>query len=385
MTNPNPSTDKQQQLMLWGPDGPFSPGVSPPAVRDVEALRLFQSFLCNGEEERSQLSNVIMLWESIPKYSAEQFNSTRREGSLPNAHEVDFRIADYPFRLTLFPGTYYPNRKDAEPLRRFPGAREQAVEQALIHLACDQAEMHRENGETLYRVQFSIRDLSRVLKEMGSTLSHAQIRQALEVLSSAIMTITAGDDQRAIDRRHPILPSFERTRKGKENVSQGHDVWWVQLHPLVSHAIRNVTYRQYPLSHTLGFPPFASYLIRQMHYLAPNISPEYPFTFSLQVLRTTTPGLNHKRLSGSIKALDRELEKMKETGMIESFETVEIFPKKRPRGRPSPIDVEFTLYPGKDWIAHVMAGSKRLSETERTLGLPRSKRKERQEMLPPLG
>ncbi|CAM4137356.1 hypothetical protein VRRI112168_15560 [Vreelandella rituensis] len=368
-----------KQIMLWGAEGAFTPGISTPETRDVEALRLFQSFLCNSADERTKLSNVIMLWETVPKYSGEILNSVKNE-ELPNAHEVDFAIADHPFKMTLFPGTYYPT-KNSKPLRRYPGAREQAVEQALIHLACDQAEMHRVDGETLYRVQFSIRDMARVLKAMGSTLSHAQVRQALEVLSSTIMTIKEGNDQRSSDKRHPILPSFDRIQS-KEGLKQGKDVWRVQLHPLVSHAIRNVTYRQYPLSHTFGFTPYASYLIRQMHYLAPNISPAHPFTFRIQALRATTPGLNHKKISGSINALKRELEKMKVAGLLEDFHVEEIFPKRRPRGRPSPIDAEFTLHPGKDWIQHVMAGSRRMGENERTLGLPRSQRKARQETLP---
>ena len=35
-------------------------------------LDLFQSFLCNTDEQHDRLSNTIELWDSIPKYSLSQ-------------------------------------------------------------------------------------------------------------------------------------------------------------------------------------------------------------------------------------------------------------------------------------------------------------------------
>ncbi|ASL28919.1 hypothetical protein E0E54_13780 [Azotobacter chroococcum] len=370
----------EEKIFLWGPAGCFEPEIVPPGQRDLEALRLFQSFLCNNETERTGLSNVIMLWEQIPKFSAEHLND--KSGIVPNDYKVDFTIAGHPFRLTLFPGTYYPKVCKSDPKRRFPGAREQAVEQALNHIACAQAETHEVNGETLYRVCFTTREVARTLKGMGSTLSHGQIREALEVLSSTTMTISSrSEDGIKHEARRPILPSFERTTTDSD-MAVGKDVWSAHLHPLVSNAIRNVTYRQYPVAHTLGFAPFAAFLIRQMHYMAPNISTNHPFSFRLVALKEMTPGLHHKRLRDSIRAMIRELDKMKESGLLHDYQCEEVFPARRLNGRPAPIDAEFTLYPGKDWVKHVMAGSKRMLVAEKSLGLPRSRRSERQMNLP---
>lgn len=377
------STDienSEERIFLWGPAGRFEPEIVPPGQRDLEALRLFQSFLCNDETERLGLSNVIMLWEQIPKFSAEHLNN--KSGTVPNDHKISFTIAGYPFQLTLFPGTFYPKVNKSDPKRRFPGVREQAVEQALNHIACAQAETLEINGETLYRVQFTTREVARTLKSIGSTLSHGQIREALEVLSSTTMTISScSKDGTKYETRRPILPSFERITTNSD-INSGRDVWSAHLHPLVSNAIRNVTYRQYPITHTLGFAPFAAFLIRQMYYLAPNISSSCPFSFRLITLKEMTPGLHHKRLKDAIRATIRELDKMKDSGLLNSYKFEEIFPSQKKNGRPAPIDAEFTLYPGKDWVKHVMAGSKRMSVAEKSLGLPRSRRNERQIDLP---
>ena len=81
-------------------------------------------------------------------------------------------------------------------------------------------------------------------------------------------------------------------------------------------------------------------------------------------------------------ALTKELNKMKVDGLLEDYDIEEIFPVRRPRGRPTPIDFEVTLYPGKEWIKNVKAASTRVSVTEQSLGLRRSERGQRQLTLP---
>jgi hypothetical protein len=46
--------------------------MNPVPVGDAFAgvqLSLFQSFLCNTDEERDHLSNTVELWDSVPKYT----------------------------------------------------------------------------------------------------------------------------------------------------------------------------------------------------------------------------------------------------------------------------------------------------------------------------
>ena len=374
----NPSVVTEERINLYGKEGAFTPKPTPPVNRPTEALRLFQGFLCNSDLERNGLGNVIALWEQIPKYSGEHLNT--KDGTVPNDHVIDFNIGDQAARITLFPGTYYPNRKNSKPQRRYPGVKEQAVEQAIIHHACLQAETHSVKGEVAYYVKFSISGLARTLKAMGSTLSNTQIREALEVLSSSIMTIGSGENLLK-DNRDPILPGFERNKDELE-VSNGDDVWRVKLHPLIAHAILNVTYRQFPMGIIKNYTPPGAYLIRYMHYIAPNISTSTPFSFRLCEMKRLTAGLNHVRIAGSMAALTKELNKMKVDGLLEDYDIEEIFPVRRPRGRPTPIDFEVTLYPGKEWIKNVKAASTRVSVTEQSLGLRRSERGQRQLTLP---
>lgn len=377
---PSTSYAKDDKIVLYGTNGAFVPGKTKPEDRPIQALNLFQGLLCNSPEQREALGNVIMAWEQIPKFCAEHLNT--REGIVPNDFVINFNIWDKPAKMTLFPGTYYPKRKGATPMRRYPGVKEQAVEQALIHHACLQAEAQTVNGTTEYYVTFSLNSLAKILKSMGSTMSHGQIREALEVLSSSIMTIAYGEDL-IKDNRDSILPSFDRNRADNTG-ENGNDQWRVKLHSLIAHSILNVTYRQFPLGLVKRYTPAGAYLIRLMHFVIPNVSFVKPLSFNLAAMKPFTPGMNHVRLAGSLAALQKEFDKMIEDGLLDKVEIVEIFPERRPRGRPVPIDYHITLFPGDEWIKNVKAASTRMGVSEQSLGLPRSERQQRQMSLPNL-
>lgn len=379
--NYNELTTESPTITLRGPRQDFFPagGVSP-SERTGTALSLFQSFLCNSPEERSNLSNVILLWEQIPRFSGDRLN---RKKKLSNEMVIDFEVNGHPFQLSMLPGTHHETKNGKRvAVRRYPGIREQAVEQALIQVAADQALCSLEDGKAHYYVYFSIRQLQHRLRAVGSTQSSSQIRAALEVLNSSVMGLTMlSDNGKPITERTPIIPLFRRRHSDEDQIA-GTDEWVVRLHPIVSHAIRNVTYRQFPISETAGYRPFGAHLVRRIFFAAPNISPSHPYKFSLMELSRETPGLDHTRYSYQMKALEGELQKMKADALITHYDVAVQYANAGSRGRPSPCDAEITLYPGEKWVKNVKSASKRQTLSEQSLGLPRSQRTMRQQTLP---
>ena len=66
-------------------------------------LLLFQSFLCNTDEERDHLSNTVELWDSVPKYTVSQqaMNKMRtQDGFLPRL-EKQFVYRDRPYQARI--------------------------------------------------------------------------------------------------------------------------------------------------------------------------------------------------------------------------------------------------------------------------------------------
>jgi hypothetical protein len=347
---------------------------------DEQALALFKSLLYNSPDDRRALSNAIHCWDLIPKFSGEYLNQA---DELPDAHTCEFSFYHKKLKMVLFPGTIYrgdPKSEETSTTRRYPGGREQAVEQALVKIAAEQAEMLEVNGRPVYQVIFSIRHIRDVLATLGSTCNHQQVVESLEILSSSLLTIS--DEQGKSIQRSPILPGFSCTSKtGKASTSPDAQ-WMVTLHPLVAHSIRHATYRQYNIARFAGHRAYGVYLLRQIILNATNISAEHPHRIRYTTLRQLTSGLNYSRTRDGISYLEKEIKSMVKSGCLSDYEREDHYAQRRGKGRPALTDATFTLYPSDTLVAEVKASSKRQGHAEQTLKLSRMHRKERQLGLP---
>lgn len=360
--------------------GPYMAPLTLNGSTDEQALMLFKSVLCNTSEERNVLSNAIHFWDQVPKYSAEYLH---QQNPLPDVHERDFVFNNKSLHMALFPGTIYrrePRTGEKKTTRRYPGAKEQAVEQALVKIATDQAEMQEVQGRVLYQVTFSIKALRKVLVSLGSTCSHQQVKESLEILSTSVLTISDENDKRI--QRSAILPGFTCISATGQATTHPEAQWMVTLHPLVAHSIRNATYRQYNMTRFAGHRSYGVYLLRQIILNATNISSAHPYSISYMELQNLTSGLNYARPADGLKHLEKEISRMKDSGCILDYKREDVYASGRSRGRPAVIDATFTLYPSESLIAEVKASSRRQSLAEQSLNLGRSRRVERQMGLP---
>ena len=299
-------------------------------------------------------------WQQIPRFAAECLNN--KHGQVPNDHSVDFHINGRKARLTLLPGTFYPT-KTSPPMRRYLGVNEQLVEQALIHHAIAFAGRRQIPLDVSGFITFTVNALGRQLKAMGSTLSNTQIRQALDVLSSAVITLSYGDDL-ALDSRYTLLSSFGRNNQSTAPGNNGHDIWCGKVHALTAQSMLRLEARQFWIGQLQDYSPVGAALVRHIHYVETRVSEKQPYTFMLQEMKGVTAGLNHVRLAGSMQAVRTELERMQVHGYLASFTVEEIFPRMRGRGRPVPIDCRVTLFPGPQWIKNMKAGPRLQGITE---------------------
>lgn len=348
---------------------------------EQKALTLFRAMLYNKADDRELISNAISIWDVLPRFAAERLNQKEQ---LPDTFESEFELGNERCKLVLTPGTSYRmqhknNKLSVEPgssTRRYPGGREQSVEQALIKIACDQAEAKKlEDGETVYTVGFSIKRLQDVLRTFGSTYKHSQIREALDILSSTMMTVYDSDGIHI--RRHPMMPGFDCiSPNGRANTSPTAQ-WVAQLHPIVSNSIRNAAYRQFNLSQLCGRKSYGAYLLKQIVLHATNISTEIPHRIRYSELRQLTSGLNYARPRDGIDYLERELKQMVSTGCLSHYQREDQRVKKAGGGRPAIVDATFILYASPDLITQIKRASRRQEITEQHLLLPRSQRSQR--------
>lgn len=93
------------------------PGVEAFSCRQVD---LFQTFLCNSDEQRKKLSNAIPLWDCLPRYalSRRTAEKLRKDGKLPPVLKLvsqcfgkEYEVVIQPARILDGQGNvteYYP-------------------------------------------------------------------------------------------------------------------------------------------------------------------------------------------------------------------------------------------------------------------------------------
>lgn len=338
---------------------------SPPPQEDAFSgvqLSLFQSFLCNTEDERGKLSNTIEFWDGIPKYfvSRKEMHGLRtKEGFLPKV-ERSFQHGGRSFTVKIRPARV--TGEEGKDREFYPSAREELVEDALRKIAADQNYGFYEEIPENRRsgVVFSLYMLRKELSTRGHTLSYQQVMEALYVLSDAGIEILTGDGNSVF--KSAILP----TLAGVSQVDLQNDAkarWYADFCPLVTESIRAMTYRQYDYH---AMMQHSSQLARWMHkrlsHNYTNAGYMTPYEFLFSTAKRDSGLLEYRRDRDSVRKLDEALAELRDQQVLMSFE------KQEQRGARSRIlDVKYTLQPHPDFVKQVKAANKRLSASRSKL------------------
>lgn len=125
-------------------------------------------------------------------------------------------------------------------VQMYPGVREELVEDALRKFSvCGQGFV---DGSQL-RVRFTIRDLMVELARNNHTYSCNEIKEALEILNRAHLSIKMQTENGSVEESTTYLPHLSFAHKRK--TVDGSDVCIAQLHPLIVGGIRSNNIRLY--------------------------------------------------------------------------------------------------------------------------------------------
>lgn len=192
-----------------------TPGTEPP-LKPTEfsnaQLNLFQTVLCNTEEERERFSNAIDLWDSVPRYSvSRQAQAKAREnGKFLDNHTAVFQHRDRTYTVTISPARV----KDLDGSQRdyYPSTTEELVEEALRKLAIDQYAGFFDKPSFRSGVVFTIYQLREELKKHGHARSFQEIVLALNILSKSVIGSERTPGKGNSSPSHPICRPLLRYR-----------------------------------------------------------------------------------------------------------------------------------------------------------------------------
>jgi hypothetical protein len=355
------ATEKQSSDLPI-PDKPRgrSKSTEPSAYHNAQ-IDLFQTFLCNTDEERERLSNTINIWDSVPRYSIsrQEMNKRRNEyGTLPLL-SVSFAYHGQTYRAEIQPARIRENNKTVD---YYPSANEELVEDALRKIATRQAAGFFEKHSMRSGVAFSLYELREELAARGHARSYQEIIQYLTILHMSHIKLIVGEGKGEAFVSSSYLPALAAVSQ-KQLADDPSAKWVVQFHPLVAQCIDQLTYRQYNYQTMMGLP---SQLARWIHKL---LSIKFTFAsmtgkgFELRysTIKRDSNLLNQSNERNNRCEVDRAFALLIEHKVLREAQKMTVEgDRDGTRGRRKIVDVAYQLYPTQEFIREMKAANKRV-------------------------
>jgi hypothetical protein len=233
-------------LVMTSPDKPEKEIKFEPPDQNAyicKQIDLFQTFLCNRDEQREKLSNAIPLWDCLPLYSVSRqwAHKMRKEGNFPQLLIRDSLYKGSKIRIEIQPARILENGVVTE---YYPGANEELIEAALRKIATIQNHGYYDESTPRYGVNFSIYQLRKELKNRGHARSYQEIVLSLRILARSSIEITANNNKTKI---YDVSNYFSRLSSvSRFDIEEDpHARWYVEFHPLITKALKAIDYRQF--------------------------------------------------------------------------------------------------------------------------------------------
>lgn len=320
-------------------------------------LDLFQNFLCNTQHEGDQLSNTIDLWDNIPRYSISRqaMGKLRTAEGFLDLHELTFSYKGNRLKVIIQPARI--REEDGKTTDYYPSASEELVEDALRKIAAEQQRGFFDKTNFRSGVVFSLYMLREELRQRGHSRSYQEIIRSLQILSGSLIEISSdeGNDMEAFSRTNylPALTAVSRRKLSKNPEAK----WVAQFHPLVTHSIDALTYRQFNYHRMMAHSTqLARWLHKQLSLKFTFASPTTTFNMSYRSIKRDSALVNYKRERDGIEAVSNAFEELQTKKVLQQVTREEIL---GPRGKIE--DVKYTLHATIEFIREMKAANKRLT------------------------
>lgn len=313
---------------------------------------LFSTFLDNN---RGHMSNLVDIWQSIPKYflTPTQVKNLRTSNGLaqPFEHEYTLRSRageSISFTVVLQPALI--KQSDGTHKAFFPSITEELMEEALKKIFASQTNGIHVPEKLQSWVKFSYSMLLRELKENGHERNQSQIKHALDVMRLCNITVYRGGKE---IYSGGIISEYAAVDR-EQYLNDKDSYHLARLPSFISESINTLRYRQFNYKRLMACD---SQLTRWLYqrlitkYTNAALMNTYHFTFS-DVQQSS--GLlmqkdNRHNRAKMLKAMDE----MYNNQIILSYETTE-----KKEGRKT-VDVVYEVRPHPEFVAEQKSANKR--------------------------
>lgn len=325
----------------------------PAASKKSVQYDLFTQFVSN---DVADMSNAVEIWDSIPKYFMTRAQTEKRRTEHGHADPVKWHYSynNQEFTVTIQPALI--EQADGSYKAFFPGVTEELVEEALKKILSDQTYgLHDvEKAETW--VRFTLQMIRKELKARARTRSMTEIKHAIEVMSSCVVTVSKARKELW---RGAILQDLVTV--GREEYLADADAHHIGRLPLfISHSINQLHIRQFNLDRLMACnEQLARWIYRKLIHRFKHASLLTSYHFSYQSVLAQSALLQQARDNDNRRKIRDALEELKGRGALMSYtETL------KKEGR-KVVDAVYEVRPTGEFISEQKAANKRDSDGQR--------------------
>jgi hypothetical protein len=221
--------------------------VKKPPTKVIKNLQydLFSQFVTN---DPSEISNTVEVWESIPKYffTTKQVEKLRTKTGHADPYRWEYVHNGIPYAVKIQPALIEQGGGKYKAF--FPSVTEELVEEALKKIFSDQQYGIHDPYNDESWVRFTLKMVQKELKARGRSRDINQIKHAIEVMSSTIITFYSNGKE---IWKGSILQDLVTI--GREEYLADTDAHHIARLPLfISLSINRLEYRQFNYDRFMG-------------------------------------------------------------------------------------------------------------------------------------
>lgn len=309
-------------------------------------------YLLKPSKGSGDLSNLLTLWDSFPKYSSTrkvQASLRNPYGGLPNYKRSYTTLNGDECTIEISPAKI--TEKDGTEKDYYPSDLEETIEDILRRLFLEQRNgIHLPNDEGTW-CRFTLRMIYDKLKEQNKNRTMDDIKTSLEIMKKATITTTINGQP-----SHEGSILLERLIQNRTDyLKNPNAASAVRFSSFVSKGIEQLDFRQYNYEVMIS-------LKKQLHrYLFKLLSSKFlnaghtapPFAINYSNIEQCSGLLHHKELYRNMDTVRKAMEYLVKKNVLRSF-------TEKPNTEGNKVtDILFKLTPSTAFIADMKASNKR--------------------------
>lgn len=313
-------------------------------------LNLFSQFVTN---DISEVSNTVEIWESIPKYffTPRQVTKLRTDDGLAKPYQWEYKYNNTPCMIKIQPALIEQEHGNFKAF--FPGITEELVEETLKKILTVQNCGFHNTESTETWVRFTLRMVQRELKARGRSRSITEIKHAIEVMSSCILTFYKEGKETWKGSILQDLVTVDR----EEYIADTDSHHICRLPLFISHAINQLEYRQFNYDRLMSCDEqLTRWLYKRLINRFRQASYITDYSIMYSEIKKNSGLLQQNRERDNREKVVSAFDELQEKGVILFYETDD-----RKKGR-SICDVKYTIKAAPDFIKEQKAANKRAND-----------------------